>query len=293
MNLVVGATGMLGSEICRRLTARGKAVQVLARPSSDPAKLEPLRNAGVTFVHGDLKEPATLELACRGVTTVISTASSTFARQPGDSIASVDEQGQLNLIEAARATGVQHLIFISFPPMAEDFPLQRSKRAVESRLMDSGLAYTIWQPTCFMEVWLSPALGFDIPHASARIYGTGHNKLSWISYLDVAEFAVIAVDHPAARNVVVPLGGPEALSLLEVVAICEEAGGPRFRLEHVTEQALRAQKAAATDPLSESFAGLMLGCAAGQAIEMRSTLETFPVRLTSVREYVKRILASL
>ncbi len=289
MILIVGATGLLGGEICRRLAAEGKAVRALVRPSADPARLEGLRGAGVAFAQGDLKEPSSLESACRGVRTVISTASSTFSRQAGDGISSVDEQGQLNLVEAARASGVQHFIFISFPPMAEDFALQRSKRAVEKRLVESGLEYTIWQPTFFTEVWLHPAIGFDFANATARIYGAGRNKISWISYLDVAEFAVRAVENPAARNRTIPLGGPEALSPLEVVGIFEEVWGRKFSVEHLPEEALRAQRAAAEDPLSETFAGLMLSYAAGQVIDMRTTLESFPVRLASVREYAERV----
>jgi len=293
MNLVVGATGVLGGELCRRLRAKGKPVRALVRPSADPAKLGKLREAGVTFSQGDLKSPSTLEAACRDVTTVISTASSTFSRQAGDSIQSVDELGQLNLIEAARTGGVRHFIFISFPPMAEDFPLQQAKRRVEERLIGSGLNYTVLQPTFFMEVWLSPALGFDIAAAKARIYGAGRNQISWISFLDVAEFALASVENAAARNAVVELGGPEALSPLRVVKICEELVGRPFDVEHVSEEALRAQKAAATDPFQKSFAALMLSYAAGQPIEMRATLETFPVRLMSVRDYTKAALSLL
>lgn len=290
MNLVVGATGLLGGELCRRLTARGKPVRALVRPSADAAKLEKLRQAGVTFSQGDLKTPSTLEAACRGVTTVISTASSTFSRQAGDSILTVDELGQLNLLEAAKAAGVRHFIFISFPPMSEDCPLQQAKRKVERGLIGSGLTYTVLQPTFFMEVWLSSALGFDIASGKARIYGAGHNKISWISYLDVAEFSILSIDNAAARNAVVQLGGPEALSPLEVVKTCEGIAGPQFALEYVPEEALRAQKAAATDPFQESFAALMLSYAAGQTIEMRATLENFPLKLMSVGDCAKAAL---
>ena len=287
MNLVVGATGMLGSELCHRLTARGKPVRALVRPSADPAKLEKLRQAGITFSQGDLKTPSTLEVACRGVTTVISTASSTFSRQAGDSIQTVDERGHLNLLQAAKAAGVRHFIFISFPPMSEDCPLQQAKRKVEQGLIGSGLTYTVLQPTFFMEVWLSPALGFDIANRKARIYGAGRNKISWISFLDVAEFSAASVDNATARNAVVKLGGPEALSPLEVVKICEKLAGHQFTLEYVPEEVLGAQKAAAKDPFQESFAALMLSYAAGQPIEMRGTLEAFPVKLRSVRDYAK------
>ena len=145
--------------------------------------------------------------------------------------------------------------------------------------------YTILQPSFFMEVWLSPALGFDAANATAQIYGTGQNKISWISYQDVAKFAVASLDNPAAENAVIELGGPEALSPLEVVKIFEDLQGKVFKIRHVSEQQLRAQKEEVTDSLQESFAGLMLGCAQGSVVDMRGVLEKFPLQLRSVSEY--------
>lgn len=223
MNLVVGATGLLGGEVCRLLVAAGKTVRALVRPTSDQTRVAQLKDQKIEIVQGDLKNPFSLEAVCQGVTAVITTASSTHSRQEGDSIESVDLNGQLNLINAAKEAGVNHFVLISFPPFHLDFPLQAAKRGVEDHLRQSGLKYTILQPTCFMEVWLSPALGFDFANAKAQIYGTGENKLSWISYRDVAEFAVAALENAAATNAVIELGGPEPLSPLEVVKIFEES----------------------------------------------------------------------
>src|ERR1041384_755644 len=114
MVLVVGATGFLGMEVCRQLRSAGKPVRGLVRGTSDPAKVDELRRLGVELVRGDLKDAASLPSACAGVQTVISTASSTLSRQEGDSIDSVDRRGQLALIDAARAAGVAHFVFVSF-----------------------------------------------------------------------------------------------------------------------------------------------------------------------------------
>jgi len=85
MNLVVGATGTLGSEICRLLVAAGQPVRALIRATADADKAARLERTGVTLVRGDLKDRASLDRACRGVNTVVSTASSTISRQAGDS----------------------------------------------------------------------------------------------------------------------------------------------------------------------------------------------------------------
>jgi uncharacterized protein YbjT (DUF2867 family) len=291
MDLAVGASGLLGTEICRRLAQSGKQVRALVRNSTDPAKQDRLRGFGAALAYGDLKDPQTLEAACDGVSRVISTASSTFSRQPGDSVETVDSQGQLSLIRVAKAAGVDHFIFISFPPAPEDFALQRAKRAVERALVESGLAYTVLQPTFFTEVWLSPAVGFDVANASARIYGSGRNPISWISYLDVARFAVATVDNAAARNRVIKLGGPEALSPLQVVGLFEEVGGRKFTVTHVPEESLRAQRTSAADALQESFASLMLYYAHGDVIDIEPALKIFSIprlELVSVRDYAAR-----
>ena len=73
MNLVVGATGHLGLEICRQLAAQGKPLRVMVRATTDPAKVELLRGLGAEIVHGTLHDPASLVKACRGITTVICT----------------------------------------------------------------------------------------------------------------------------------------------------------------------------------------------------------------------------
>ncbi len=290
MNLVVGATGLLGGEICRQLRQAGKPVRALVRKSSDPAKVEALRRADVDTAVGDLRYPASLAAACSGVRSVISTASSTLSRQEGDTIETVDLQGQLNLVEAAKAEEVDHFVYISFPETPDRYPLQTAKRTVEARLRESGLTYTILQPTYFMEVWLSPALGFDPAAGKARIYGTGENKLSWISLVDVARFAVASLDRPAARNETFELGGPEALSPREVVSVFEEMAGRSFELERVAQAALKEQRAAAQNPLEQTFAALMLGYDRGQVIDNAPALKAMRLELTSVNDYARRCL---
>jgi uncharacterized protein YbjT (DUF2867 family) len=289
--MVVGATGYLGMEICRRLAEAGKKVRGLVRSTSDGGKVSALQSMGIETVTGDMKDRASLDTAFKGLDAVISTASSTLSRQPGDSIETVDHAGQLNVVEAAQQAGVKQFVFISFPATPEAYPLQTAKRTVEKRLMESGLIYTILQPTVFMEVWLSPVLGFDYPNLKATIYGEGTNPITYISLGDVAAFAVASLDIAEAKNKVFELGGPQPVSPLEVVKIFEEQTGKAFEVNHVPEEALRAQKQAATDSLSESFAALMITNCQGNKIDMVETLQAFPVTLTSVRDYAKRVLA--
>ena len=289
MILVAGATGLVGNEVCQKLARRGEKVRALVRAASAEEKLETLRSCGAELCAGDLKDPGSLSSACRGVDAVISTASSTFSRQAGDSIESVDAAGQLNLVNAARAANIGRFVFVSFRrPRGMSFPLADAKRAVEEAI--ASLNFTIIQASWFMEVWLSPALGFDYPNAAARIYGPGTNPISWVSFRDVAEMCALAVRAPAANRRTIEFGGPEALSPLEVVVRFEKIGGRPFQLEHVPEQTLRAQFEGAADPMQKSFAGLMLGYLYGDAMDMAPVVDQFGIQLTSVDEYARRVL---
>ena len=290
MILVVGATGFLGSEICRRLIEGHKSVTGLIRSSSDPERTRALSQLGVQLIEGDLKDRPSLDRACAGASTVISTVTSTRSRQPADSIEATDARGQINLVEAARAAGVTRFIYISYSgQIGVDDPLTRAKRAVEQALKTSGMDYTILRPSYFMEFWFSPMIGFDHANAKVAIYGTGQNKISWVSFADIAEFAAACVNNPAASNAVIELGGPQALSPLEVVRIFEKASGKPFEVSHVPEDALRAQEASATDSLQKAFAALMLAYAKGDAIPMQETLKRYHVNFRSVPEYVRAL----
>ena len=285
--LVAGATGFLGSEICRQLSEKKIKVKGLVRTTSDANKLTHLKELGVEIVEGDLKDKSSLKNALNGVSAIISTVSSTLSRQEGDSIQTVDDLGQNNLIEAALSANIKQFVYVSFCDMPGQFPLQIAKRKVEKHLAESGLSYTILQPTYFMDVWLSPALGFDYNNTKATIYGEGKNKVSWVAIKDVASFAVASLNNPAAKNRVIEIGGPDALSPIEVVTIFEAKKGKKFELQFVTEETIRAQKEEAQDPLSESFAALMLGVAKGSEIDMNKATDVFSMRLTSVNDYAK------
>jgi uncharacterized protein YbjT (DUF2867 family) len=291
MILVVGATGMLGSDVCRLLASRVEAVRALVRSTSAEAKVEDLRTHGIELCVGDLKDPASLEAACKGVNAIISTASSTYSRQEGDSIESVDGAGQLNLVQAAKAAGIERFLFTSFRHSPEmPFPLAVAKTNVEQAIAD--MKFTVIQASFFMESWLAPHTGFDYVNGTARIYGEGTAKLSWVSYKDVAAMCVFALKSPETIGKTIQFGGPRAISPLEVVEIFQAAGSKSFQLEYVPVDALMQQFQSATDSMQKTFAALSLGFAFGDAIDVDPLVAQSGLKLTSVEEYAKSVLAS-
>jgi NADH dehydrogenase len=145
MILVVGATGLIGGKIARSLLERGREVRILVRPGSDA---RPLVEAGARPVPGDLKAPTSLATACRGVATVITTATS-GSRGGADTPQTVDLDGNRHLVDAARGVGVGQCIFVSTIAADEDspVPLLRAKAPAEAHLRRSGLSSTILAAT--------------------------------------------------------------------------------------------------------------------------------------------------
>ncbi|MEO6212143.1 MAG: SDR family oxidoreductase [Vicinamibacterales bacterium] len=289
MILVVGSTGTVGQQVVQLLVARGHRVRALVRTGSNRAKVEPLEKAGIMLFAGDLKDAASIRAACAGVETVVSTASASISRGEGDTIQSVDRDGQLGLVDAAKDAGVRHFIYVSFSGNIDaPFPLRDAKRAVERRLEQSGMAFTVLRPSFFMDVWLSPHAGFDPVGGQVRIYGTGDALVSMICASDVAAYAAACVGNPAVLNQVIELGGPEPVTCNAVVRLFETALGRSVERTHVPEAALEERLAASDDPLQKTLAGLALCMARGDAIDNAMALAMADVPLTTVRAFIDR-----
>jgi NADH dehydrogenase len=293
VNLVVGASGFLGGSVARLLAQQGEPVCGLTRATSAADKVAALEGAGVKLLPGDLKDAASLRSACQGVKTVISTATAAVSRQSDDTLEGVDQDGQLALVDAAEQAGVEHFIFVSFHEHPGVFPLQEAKRTVERRLKSGRMPYTIFRPTSFMEVWLGPAvwpmLGFDFAHYRAKVAGDGSKRWNWISVFDVARFVVGAVDNPKTKGQVFELGGPDALSPLEVTKIFEQHAGHAFEVETIELDELEKMVKQASDPFQKSFASFLYSHAFGYTSDSERALAAIPLSLQSVETYAASI----
>ena len=284
MILVVGVTGLLGGEICRQLSAAGHPVRALVRPTSDEGRVEYLRPRA-ELVIGDIKDRGSLDAACAGAEVVITTASTTLSRQPDDTIASVDQAGQLRLIEAAKASGVSRFVYISYSGNHTiDCALTTAKRAVEQAVRESGMTYTILRPSYFMEV-AEPRVRLRRGEcAGARLRRRpGPDQLHLLQ--GRRPLREPEPNDSGGAQCDLELGGPEALSPLDAVHTFERSTGRTFALEHLAEEVLELQHQNARDPLEQSFGALMLGYARGDVVDMSQTLDAFPLQLTSVREF--------
>ena len=285
MDLVAGATGLVGQRIALNLRDEGRKVRAIVRGGVARAQAQPLVAAGVEVVNADLTRPETLAPACAGVETLVCTATS-MPHGRDDGLRRVDRDGVLSLIDAAERASVPKFIYTSYSGnIREESPLEAAKRDCEIRLMAGSMQGVILRPSYFMEFWLSPMLDFDPANASARIYGSGEAKVSYISAYDVAAFAVAAVRRNLDDWEVLEMGGPEALSQLGAVRIFERQLRTEFKLDFVPVAALEQQHLS-SDPLQQTFAALMIAYAKGDVIPQgRANAERYGVRLRSVAEY--------
>jgi nucleoside-diphosphate-sugar epimerase len=110
MNLVTGATGLLGSHIVEQLRLRDRPVRALVRRDSDRTWLQ---TQGVEFVEGDITDPASLRRACAGCDVVYHAAAKVGDWGPWEDFQRVTIDGTNHVIEACAEQHVRRLIHIS------------------------------------------------------------------------------------------------------------------------------------------------------------------------------------
>jgi nucleoside-diphosphate-sugar epimerase len=122
-------------------------------------------------------------------------------------------------------------------------------------------------------------------NGKVNICGTGINPIAYISFKDVAKFAVESISNPASKNAILELGGPQNITPLDAVKIFEEVLHKKIEVQHVPAEVLQSQFDNSADPMQKSFSGLMLCAASGDRIDMKELLGKFPVELTSVKNF--------
>ena len=279
--LVVGGTGYVGGMNVRNLLDSGQDVRVLVRKGPG---YQHLVEGGAEACIGDLKDPESLAAACEGVSSVVTTANSA-ARGGEDTVDSVDRQGNRNLLDAAKAAGVEQFVFTSaqVASLESPVPLFKAKAETEEYLRDSGLNHTIIAPNAFADIWVAFVVGAPIMAGMpVTLVGEGTRKHSFIAAQDVAAFAAAMVGHPAAVNKRFELGGPEPISFRDAAALYGDVLGREIQVHAVpigTQVEHLPPFIAEALPAFEFF---------DSPIHMESTARTFGVTMTPVETLVRQ-----
>jgi NADH dehydrogenase len=252
--LVAGGTGRLGTLVVRRLVDEARPVRVLTR---DPERADHL--PGVEVAVADVRHRGDLADALDGVTTVVSAVHG-FAGPGRVSPASVDRDGNANLIAAAGVTGA-HVVLMSVLGAAPDHPMElfRMKAAAESRLRSSGLPWTIVRAGAFLELYRVLLQRTAGRSGRPLVFGRGDNPVTFAAVGDVAEAVHRAVVDPRLRGTVVDVVGPTCTFNELAAAVVDGSPDRPPRPRHVPRPVLRVLAAAgSTTPARQARAALVM-----------------------------------
>lgn len=238
MNVVVaGGTGLLGRAITKALLDAGHTVVVASR--SQPAR-DPI-DARASWVRADVTDPPTLPAALAGADAVVDAVQ--FPNSPiedpkkGLTFERIDLGGTKNLVDAAKAAGVPRFVGLSGVGAAEDaeFHWLRYKWAEEQHIKASGVPFTMFRPSWIYgprDVSLNRFLGFARFLPFIPIVGDGKTRISALFIDDLAAHVVAAVERDDVRGRIFEIGGPDVLSMDEVVRAALKAAGKKRFLMH-------------------------------------------------------------
>jgi uncharacterized protein YbjT (DUF2867 family) len=290
MILVAGGTGRLGTKVVGLLQARGLKVRVLTR---DRGRAAHFSGPEVEILEGDVRDLTAVRRAVVGARTVVS-AIHGFAGTKDTSPATIDRDGNRNLIQAAREANVEHVVLTSVRDASPDHPmdLMRMKYAAEQELKASGLAWTIIRPSSYMETWCDVLGRPLLEKGKTQVFGVGDNPINWVSASDVARFVELAIVDAGMRGEVIEVGGPENLSMTAFLDVFQREAGLGGKVGHIPRLAMRLTAI----PMSLLNPGLARRIRAGivmdttpmafDASEARRRYPSVPV--TSLEDVVRR-----
>ena len=207
--LVVGATGMLGEPVARRLQKDGYAVRVLAR---NPEKARAKLGDSFDFIRGDVEDASSLEKAldgCFGVHINLK------GGPRAEDFERIERRGTANIAKAAAQKGVQRLTYLSGAAAFEEnswFPSIGAKLGAEAAIRESSIPYSIFCATHFME-----SLPLAVRGKRASVIGKQSHRLHWLAAGDYAGMVSRSFQLPGAANKRFFVFGPEAWTMSEAL----------------------------------------------------------------------------
>lgn len=222
--LLVGSSGNIGSKALELLISHGKAASITAFDKKEP-RIKSLP-AEVRVVHGaaaDITDPDAVAGATHGATVVVCAVGVPRFTAPGEKKLTpyeLEQSGVQNIVDAAKKEKVKQIIYISALGVArgDNIPpfhhAHLAKKNAEQYLMASKIPYTILRPSGYF---------FDFRDLLAaaiagryHVVDEGTNKVQPLHQHDVAAMLTASVNHKTVFNKIIPLGGPEIFTYMEL-----------------------------------------------------------------------------
>jgi uncharacterized protein YbjT (DUF2867 family) len=299
MILVAGGTGFIGGAIVRELAGRGERVIVMShRPERARSRFPGL---SVEVRAGDARDPGSLSRALEGVDTVISAMQ--FPNYPvenekkGYTFHEIDARGNQRLVAAATEAGVRSYVYLSGAGAAPDAAKHwfRAKWEAEQAIIGSGLRYAIFRPSWVYgpeDGSMNRYVTFARRLPFVPVIGAGKQRMQPVFVQDVSRCISDSLTNDAAANQVFEIGGPDVMTMNDVVRTMLRVMGKKRPLLNspvfLPRLAAKLMARVPNTPLSPE----VVEFATAEALADNSNLlRVFDVRLTPLSEGLATYLA--
>lgn len=208
MIAITGANGQLGRATVDYLTQIISPSKIIA-VVRDPNALDTAWKDQVQVRCADYAHPETLDQALAGVSILLQ-ISSTITGAEG-------MQQERNVAEAAARAGVQHIIYTSslMADTTAEFTGSRQAAATEAVIRNSGMSYTFFRNSLYMEMILQ--IAGEVFEGGDICYPAKYARMSFVSRNDIAEALALVIQHTDKhRNQTYEITGPAAWSMFDV-----------------------------------------------------------------------------
>ncbi|HEY2699897.1 MAG TPA: SDR family oxidoreductase [Pseudonocardiaceae bacterium] len=262
MILVTGATGTVGSEAVRLLSARHHPTRALVRDPSRVTHHDDLADE-IEIVVGDFDRPDTLDVALTGVDTVILVSPAVPAQE-------------IAVIDSAVRQGVSHIVKITSKASA-DSPVdrRRGQARIEAHLEATGLGYTMLRSNAYLQNLF--ALAPMIKQTQGFIMSAGDGAVGTIDARDVAAAATaVALEPDVHRGRTYWLTGPDLITYTDIAKELSAGLGHEIEYRQISPDEHRALmvKAGVPEPVATSNAQAFRLIAEGEAAWLSDDVAT-------------------
>ncbi|SDK18497.1 NAD(P)H dehydrogenase (quinone) [Catalinimonas alkaloidigena] len=286
MILITGATGHFGTDAIDFLLQTTDAAQ-LAALARHPEKAAPLRAKGIDVRQGDYNDYDSLVRAFQGVEKLLFVSSSDLVNR--------DAQ-HANVVKAAQAAGVKHVIYTSFQRKSDDpnSPLgsvAQQHLATEEHLKASGMTYTFLRNSLYMDV-LPMFIGDNVLETGTIYLPAGEGKAAYASRRDMAEAAARVLTSEGHTNRSYEIANVTSYSFQDIATLLSDLTGQPIAYHAPSVEVF--QKTLSEAGVPEQAIGFTVGfCQAIQQGEFdlpTSDLETLLGHApTSARDFLKTV----
>ncbi len=242
--LVTGGTGFLGQQVVRALVARGYLPRLLVRDGSESRIPGDIR-AVCRVTPGDVTDPESVDNAIQGTNAVVHLAG--IVREfpvRGLTFERIHVKATRNVVKAARRWEIGRIVHVSAVGARAGEPgvFFDSKGRGEEIVRNSELRWTIFRPSAIFgrgDRFIDTLIGVVRSSPVVPVPGDGRVRYQPVYAGDVAYAIADALSRPQAEGRSIDVGGPETLSLDEIVGAVARSLGRRCAKVHIPMALLR------------------------------------------------------